>query len=159
MMAEQVKNVIVSIVLALVAYLQPIGGEILSLFLIFFLNFLFGYISAMVNGEDFSLKKALTCISQAAVFFVLATAVFAFGRLKGQETGALQCVSFITYVVLYFYGTNILRNLLKTFKEGTTPWMCVSFLYYVLRLKFVEHIPWLRDYLNKTDAGNEDDIK
>ena len=41
-MIEQVKNVIVGIFMAVLAYLKPIEGELWSLFLIFFLNFVFG---------------------------------------------------------------------------------------------------------------------
>ena len=70
----------------------------------------------------------------------------------------LQCVSFVTYVVLYFYALNILKNLKKIFKPGTTPWQIVSFLYYILRFKFIERIPGLAEYLNiaellRTDAS------
>ena len=148
-MAEQIKNMAIGILLAILAYLEPIEGELQSLFLVFFLNFLFGYISGMVKGEDFSLKKALVCVAHAAVFFVLCAAVYVVGRLKGQMAGAVQCVSFITYLVIYFYGLNILRNLRKIFKDGTPPWHVVNTLYFVLRFKFIEHIPYLSDYLDK----------
>ena len=70
-MIEQVKNVIVGIVLSVLAYLKPIEGELWSLFLIFFVNFVFGYLSGMIaNGEDWNNKKALRCVGEATVFFV-----------------------------------------------------------------------------------------
>ena len=149
-MIEQFKNVVVGIVMAVLAYLKPIEGELWSLFLIFFLNFLFGYLSGMIaGGEDFDIKKAFRWIGEATVFFILCTAIYAIGRFKGQQAGALQCVSFITYTIIYFYSTNVLKNLKKIFKEGTTPWNVVAFLYYVLRFKFIERIPFLSDYLNR----------
>lgn len=148
-MFEQVKNVVVGIAMAILAYLKPIEGELWSLFLVFFLNFFFGYLSGMIaNREDFNIKKAFRCIGEASVFFVLCTAIYAIGKLKGQDGGALQCVSFITYTIIYFYGTNVLKNLKKIFKPHTAPWLVVSFLYYVLRFKFIERIPFLSDYLN-----------
>ena len=148
-MFEQVKNVVVGIAMAILAYLKPIEGELWSLFLVFFLNFFFGYLSGMVaNREDFNIKKAFRCIGEASVFFVLCTAIYAIGKLKGQDGGALQCVSFITYTIIYFYGTNVLKNLKKIFKPHTAPWLVISFLYYVLRFKFIERIPFLSDYLN-----------
>lgn len=157
-MIEQVKNVIVGIVVAVLAYLQPIEGELRSLFLIFFLNFAFGYLSGMVaNGEDFSFKKAFRCIGEATVFFVLCASIYMVGEFKNNEAGALQCVSFITYVIIYFYATNVLKNLKKTFKKGTTPWMIVAFLYYVLRFKFIERIPFLSDYMNLKNKEHEND--
>lgn len=157
-MIEQIKNMAVGIVLAILAYLEPIESELLSLFLVFFLNFFFGYLSDMVKGEDFSLKKALVCIGHAAIFFVLCAAVYVIGRLKGQMEGAVQCVSFITYLVIYFYALNILRNCKMIFKEGTAPWHVVNTLYFILRFKFIEKIPFIKDYIDnearKEDGGN-----
>lgn len=145
-----IKDAIIGVVLAVLAFLKPIEGELWSLVLVFGLNFLFGYLSGMIaNGEDFSLKKAVVCVGHACVFFVLCLAIYGIGKLKGQEAGAMQCVSFFTYLVIYFYGLNILRNLKAIFKKETAPWHVVSFLYYVLRFKFVEKIPYLTDYLNK----------
>lgn len=158
-MIEQIKNVVVSILLAILAYLEPIHGELQTLFLVFFLNFLFGYLSGMVKGEDFSLKKALLCIGHATVFFVLCAAVYMVGRLKGQMEGAVQCVSFITYLIIYFYGLNILRNCKKIFKENTAPWHVVSTLYFVLRFKFIEKIPYLAEYLDtKKEEKNHNTV-
>ena len=100
--------------MAVLAYLKPIEGELWSLFLIFFVNFVFGYLSGMIaKGEDFNFKKAFRCIGEATVFFILCTAIYAIGKFKGQEAGALQCVSFITYTIIYFYSTNVLKNLMK----------------------------------------------
>lgn len=152
-MVGHLKDLLIGVILAIVAFLEPIQGELETLFLIFFCNFLFGYLSGMIaNNEEFDFKKALRCIGEAAVFFVLCMAVYAMGRFKGQPQGAIQCVSFITYVVMYFYGLNILKNCKKIFREGTTPWHVVAFLYYVLRFKFIEKIPYLENYLN---VGNE----
>ena len=147
-MIEQIKNMAVGIVLSILAYLEPIDGELKSLFLVFFLNFVFGYLSGMVKGEDFSLKKALVCIGHAAIFFVLCASVYVIGKAKGQMAGAVQCVSFITYLVLYFYSLNILKNCKKIFKEDTAPWHVVNTLYFILRFKFIEQMPFLKDYLD-----------
>ncbi len=160
-MIDQIKNVIFGIVMAILAYLKPIEGELWSLFLIFLINFIFGYLSGMIaNGEDFDFKKAFRCICEAAVFFLVCMAVYAVGRFKGQDAGALQCVSFITYTIIYFYSTNVLKNLKKIFRHGTTPWMVVAFLYYVLRFKFIERIPFLTEYMNiKAREYETDDYK
>ncbi len=157
-MIEKIKDVFVCIVMAVLAYLKPIEGELWSLFLIFFLNFVFGYLADMIaNGEDFQFKKAFRCICEATVFFILCTVIYAIGRFKGQQAGALQCVSFITYTIIYFYAMNVLRNLRQLFLEGTTPWNVVAFLYYVLRFKFIKRIPFLSDYMNIKHKQHEKD--
>ena len=146
---EQVKNVIIGIFLSVLAFLKPIEGELWSLAIIFFINFFFGYLSGMIaNNEEWENKKALRCIGEAAVFFVLCMSVFAIGKLKGQMNGAVQCVSLITYIVIYFYGLNVLKNLRKIFKEETAPWHVVSALYYILRFEFIKRLPYLSNYLN-----------
>lgn len=148
-MADRIKDIIVGVVLAILAYLKPIEGELSSLMIVFALNFVFGYLSGMIaKGENFELKKAVVCIGHATVFFVLCAAIYVIGRLKGQMEGSVQCVSFISYLVLWFYGCNILKNLKQIFKKGTPPWYVVSFLYYLMRFKFIEKIPYLSDYLN-----------
>ena len=147
--ANYLRELIAGIVLAVIAYLKPIEAELWTLFLIFFTNFLFGYLAGMIaNNEEWDNKKAMRCVGEATVFFILCTTIYAIGRLKGQMSGALQCVSFITYVVIYFYGLNVLRNCKKIFRKDTAPWLVVSFLYYVLRFKFVEKIPFLQGFLN-----------
>ena len=144
-----IKEIAVGIILAVLAFMKPIEAELWTLFLIFFLNFCFGYLSGMIaNNEEWDNKKAMRCVGEATIFFILSVAIYIYGVLKHQEQGALQCISFITYVVTYFYGLNILKNLKKIFKEGTTPWYVVSFLYYILRFKFIEKIPFLSEFLN-----------
>jgi len=156
-MIEQAKNILVGIVLSVLAYLKPIEGELWSLFLIFFVNFLFGYLSGMIaNGEEWDNKKALRCVGEATVFFVLCTAIYAIGRFKGQMSGAVQCVSFVTYVVMYFYALNVLRNCKKIFRQGSAPWHVVAMLYYVLRFEFIKKIPYLSGYLNVSSGGVPD---
>lgn len=148
-MVDKLKDVIIGVFFAILAYLKPIEGELSSLIIVFTLNFVFGYLSGMIaKGEDFEFKKAIVCIGHAAVFFVLCAAVYAIGRFKGQMEGSVQCVSFISYSILWFYGCNILKNLKQIFKRDTPPWYVVSFIYYLMRFKFIEKIPYLSDYLN-----------
>ena len=155
-MIEQIKDMIVGVLLAVLAYLRPIEGELWSLFLVFALNFLFGYLSGMIaNKEDFQIKKALRCVGEATAFFVLCMAIYVIGRLKGQMGGATQCVSFVVYLVLYFYGLNILKNFQKMLKKGTAPEQVVGALYWVLRFKFIERVPFLSEYLNM--GGGEEE--
>ena len=71
-MAERLRELLVGVVIAVVAYLKPIDGELKTLALIFFLNFVFGYLSGMIaKGEKFELKKALICVGHATIYFVL----------------------------------------------------------------------------------------
>ena len=68
MMFEKIKEFIISVTLALLAFMKPIEPELKTLSLIFVLNFVFGYLSGMIaNHEDFDIKKAGRCGLEAAV--------------------------------------------------------------------------------------------
>lgn len=159
-MVGHIKDFITSIILAIIAYLKPVEAELWVLFVIFFCNFLFGYLSGMIaNNEEWDNKKALRCIGEATIFFVLCMAIYIIGRLKNQPEGAVQCVSLITYLIIYFYGLNVLKNCKKIFKENTAPWHIVNTLYFILRFKFIEQIPYLKNYLDtQTKKNNHNTI-
>lgn len=147
-MINTIKTFIVTLVMAVVAYLKPIEGEELTLFLIFLVNFIAGYLSGMLaNHESFNIKKALRCLGEATMFFTLCAAIFFIGDHKHNMAGALQCISFITYTVLYFYLLNVLRNIKLMLKPDTEAYNVVAFLYYILSIEFIKKIPYLENFI------------
>ena len=149
---EHIKELIVGGLISVCAYLSPIQGEVKSLLLLFMLNFFFGYLAGMLaNREKFSLKKAFNCIKEATIFFLLVCALYYIGEQKGNESGALQCISFITYAIVYFYSLNILKNCKLILHDNTTAYKAVSFLYYVVSVEFIKHVPGLSAYI-KTEG-------
>ena len=85
-MFTYIKEIIVGVLLAVLAFLKPVEAELWTLFLIFFLNFCFGYLSGMIaNNEEWDYRKALRCVGEAAIFFVLVVAIYIYGVLKQQE--------------------------------------------------------------------------
>lgn len=141
------KNLFVGLVTGVAAYLNPISGDIKSLIALFAVNFLFGLMAGLlVNNETFSFKKAFRCILEAMAFFVLISAIYYIGEQKGNIDGALQCVSFVTYSVFYFYGVNVLRNWKQLCRKGSATHKCVAFIYYVVSVEFIKNIPFLSNY-------------
>ena len=58
-MIEHIRHLLAGIAIALLAFLRPIGDELLSLVIVFVLNFFVGFMAGMIaNHEDFDLKKA-----------------------------------------------------------------------------------------------------
>lgn len=147
---EYFKSLIIGLITGVAAYLNPISGEIESLVAVFAINFLCGLLAALlINKESFNFKKAFRCIAEATLFFLLVSAIYFIGEHKGNPGGALQCVSFITYSVFYFYGVNVLRNLKLLLPEGSVGYRVVVFLHYVLSVEFIKNIPYLTNYLQK----------
>lgn len=145
---DQIRNLLVGLITGLAAYLNPISGEMCSLFGVFFLNFMFGLLAALIaNGESFDFKKAFRCIGEASIFFLLVCSVYVIGEKHGDSSGALQCVSFITYSVMYFYAVNIIRNVKNLLRKDSTAYKVALFLYWLLSVEFVKQIPHLQEYL------------
>ena len=135
------KNLLIGLVTGIAAYLNPISGEIKSLIAVFALNFICGLLTALlINHESFSFKKAWRCIVEATIFFALVSCIYFIGEHKGNPEGALQCVSFITYSVFYFYGVNILRNIKEILPNSSNGYKVVAFLHYVLSVEFIKNI-------------------
>ena len=147
------KNLLIGLITGIAAYLNPISGEIKSLIAVFALNFICGLLtSLLINHESFSFKKVWRCIVEATIFFALVSCIYFIGEHKGNPEGALQCVSFITYSVFYFYGVNILRNIKEILPNSSNGYKVVAFLHYVLSVEFIKNIPYLTNYLQKGGA-------
>lgn len=152
----QMKNFLAASLTGFVAYLSPLHGGIASLLGVFLLNFGFGLLSGLLrDGERFEFRKAWRCVGEAAVFFVLVCAIFVVGRLNGDAKGSLQCVSFVTYSVYYFYCVNILKNLKRLLPAASAGGRVVKFLYYVVSVEFVKHVPFLMEYLQGQQKGKK----
>jgi len=150
-----IKTVIGAIAIAIVSYLSPIGGFLEALAVIFTLNFLFGYISDRLIGVDFSFRKAFRCIVESAIFCLLVCTVYFIGERSHSNNSGVWFVSYVAYALYYFYGCNILRNLKLIFRKDSTPHKVVSFLYWFISIEFIKNMPYLSDYLNKKQDGDD----
>ena len=147
---EDYRTLIAGFLAGVLGWLDPIGGDIFAMIYVFGMNFLAGYLSGRICfGEDFDFKKAFRCIIEAAIFFVVVVSIYLIGKLKDNPEGAVQCVSTVVYVVIYFYTTNILKNIKKILRPGTPAYKVVDFLYFLLSFEIIKKIPVLGDYLNE----------
>lgn len=155
------KSLIVSIVSAAAAYLHPIYGEVHTILTVLAVNFFVGLLVGLfVNNEGFQFRKAWRCVVEATAFFALVCFIYYTGDHKGTPESATQCVSFVTYAVMYFYTTNILRNMCTLLPDGTVGHRCASFLYFVVSVEFIKKIPFLADYFNQEKEKEvKDEIK
>lgn len=135
-------------------WLLPIRNDIFGLVLLFALNFLFGLLADMCNHRSWSFRKAFCFFRDAAIYFAMVTCIYMLGHLKGEDEAAAQCVSFMIYVAIYFYGTNILRNARIVTQYSGTLFRILDFLYYVFSLRIVERFDYLNGYLNSYEKDN-----
>lgn len=135
----------------------PIRNDIFGLVLLFTLNFIIGLFADLSNHREWSFKKAFCFFRDAAIYFVMVASIYFLGHLKGDEAVAVQCVSFMIYIAIYFYGTNILRNARLITRYNGTLYRILDFLYYVLSLRVVERFDYLKGYLNY-ESNNKNNL-
>jgi len=151
---DNYRTMIAGFLSGILGWLQPIEGDIFTMIFIFILNFVAGYFAGKIKGEEFDLDKAIKCMFHAFIFFGLVGSIYIVGRLKQQQDGAIQCVSTVVWVLIYFYGTNILRNTKLMLDQNTTAYKVVDFLYYLLSFEIIKKIPALGNYLEKKEQEN-----
>ena len=86
------------------------------------------------------------------VFYVIIMAVYVIGDKLLNIVGAIQCSTVIVYAILYFYGTNILRNCIKLFPESKT----LKFLYFVLSFEVIKKLPYMERFKEKEAEVSEE---
>ena len=126
--------------------LFPIRDDIYGLVLLFTVNFIMGMLADVCNRREWSFKKAFRFFRDAAIYFVMVSSIYLLGHFKGEEEAAMHCVSFMIYVAIYFYGTNILRNARMLTNERSTLFAVLNFLYYLLSLRVLEKSESLKGY-------------
>lgn len=142
---DVVKNAAVTMASSLMAYFLPINSLIFAVFLIFAVNFVAGMITGLIKlNERFSLKKFKWCLIESFIFYGLILFVFTVGERMRNPEDAIRCITAIVYIVLYFYGVNILRNLHILLPESRP----IAFLYYVLSFEIIKKIPFMQAFLS-----------
>ncbi|MDR2003606.1 MAG: hypothetical protein LBQ74_11280 [Prevotella sp.] len=143
------KGIWIFLITLLTSFFSPIHDFLLVVFILFILNFLYGLISDIARGGDFSFKKAFQSIWYVVGFMLLLFLTFGIGKkMHLDDQAIIDFTSWITWVVIYFYATNILRN----WKIIQPKNQVIAILYWVASVKFVEKIKYLSEYFkNKSD--------
>lgn len=140
------KSAIVTALCAVAAFFAPIANLIFSVFLIFLLNCIAGWVAdIMVQRGRFDLKKFFHCLFETMVFYVIIMAIYVIGEKLLNMDGAIQCSTVIVYAILYFYSVNILRNCCQLFPDSKT----LKFLFFVLSFEIIKKIPYMDRFKEK----------
>jgi hypothetical protein len=146
---KDVNTLLATLMAALVAFVHPIQDFMLAAVMLFTLNYIFGLTADISSGGGWSFHKSMVFFYHSFLFFGLAFFVFAIGHFLHNDAGAVQCVSFLCYAAVYFFGTNIFRNMLLILSPCSPMHRLVAFIYYIFSLQFTERLPFLQNYLNK----------
>ena len=143
---DSIRLTVATLLANVAGLLFPIRDDIYGLVLLFTVNFIMGMLADVCNRREWSFKKAFRFFRDAAIYFVMVSSIYLLGLFKGEEEAAMHCVSFMIYVAIYFYGTNILRNARMLTNERSTLFAVLNFLYYLLSLRVLEKSESLKGY-------------
>ena len=143
---DSIRLTVATLLANVAGLLFPIRDDIYGLVLLFTVNFIMGMLADVCNRREWSFKKAFRFFRDAAIYFVMVSSIYLLGHFKGEEEAAMHCVSFMIYVAIYFYGTNILRNARMLTNERSTLFAVLNFLYYLLSLRVLEKNESLKGY-------------
>lgn len=139
-----IKTLIASIISSIIVYFDPVVGQIESLFGLFTLNFLVGYMTGkIINGEQFDLKKFRECYKWAAIILVIICTLYFIGERNGDREGTIQVLHIATLVAIWAFGTNILKNLCILSKGNEPAHKFFFACYYWISFDFVKRIPFV----------------
>ena len=143
---DSIRLTVATLLANVAGLLFPIRDDIYGLVLLFTVNFIMGMLADVCNRREWSFKKAFRFFRDAAIYFVMVSSIYLLGHFKGEEEAAMHCVSFMIYVAIYFYGTNILRNARMLTNERSPLFAVLNFLYYLLSLRVLEKSESLKGY-------------
>ena len=150
------KAIIIGIVSEMLAFFAPIEHNFIALVWLFGLNFLFGLLADVLRGRDFSIRKDITCITHASLFFALCASLYGIGYFQNVSEEMLnQCVSSFCWILVYCYSTNIVRNIRSVLDPQTPAYKAVDLLYSALTLAFVKVLPYMAEILKKKKDENK----
>lgn len=145
-----IKAMIIGVVSEMLAFFAPIEGNFIAMVWLFGLNFLFGMLADIIAGREFSMRKAIACVSHATLFFALCASLYGIGFFQHVHSDVLgQCVSSFCWILVYCYSTNIVRNVRSMLRNDTPAYKAVDLLYNALTLAFVKALPFVAEILKQ----------
>ena len=113
-------------------------------------DILFGILAGLIAArERFSFKKFILAAGYLLVYLGIVVMVYAVGKYQDDTQEALYVVKVITYVFIYFYSSNILKNLHLLMPDNPV----IRFLDYFIGLQFTRKVAWLEEFLKKEQQG------
>lgn len=143
------KNYLLMVLTGLLGIVSTFQHAFIALFCGFILNFLMGMgadAADKTTKESFSIKKATEGIK--LLMFYVVTIFCLYGMTYPEPKLTETVIKWLTYIVSYFYLTNIFRNATKIFPDSRA----IAFIYMFLSTEvFIK----LKEMLGIKNKGNE----
>lgn len=148
---EKIKELFWALITALSSVLMPVKETLILLFLSFIFNIITGIITDVhVNKAKFNLKKAFNAISQLT-FYATCVVFLNYGTtLINEQAIGIIAVKWLTYIVVYFYLTNIFKNARQVYPNN----QAINFIYELLSTELFDRLKNMVGY-KKTNDDNK----
>lgn len=160
-MIEQIKGVLLMVFSALSGFFMPIQDLMLAILILLGVNFLSGWIEDCIHADGWKWKKAFKAFYECCVLCGIGAFIFVMGHYMHKQDSSIQCLTAIYFAAIWFYSVNILGNWRKILVKGTTIYSFITFLHWLVSMKFVEKIPYLSEFINSGEEkeGNNEGNK
>ncbi len=139
------------VIASLSSVLMPVKETLILLFISFIFNIITGIIADVhVNKASFNLKKAFNAISQLT-FYATCVVFLDYGTtLINEHQIGVIAVKWLTYIVVYFYLTNIFKNARLLYPANAA----VNFIYELLSTELFDRLKNMVGYKNNSNEKN-----
>ena len=154
-MIENFKAFLFALLIPLLAFFEPINNLILAVAVLYLINIITGVIEDVRNkSAPPNFRKFIFSMAELLVYMLFMLTVFGIAKLLEDGDGGKYVAKVITYIAIYFYGQNIIKNMRKIWPRN----QFLQLMEYLLNVKFVnEKLPFYRDFLSwKKKATNEE---
>jgi len=149
------KYSIASVVVSFQAVFAAIHNDIYTMLILLLLDFIAGLACDLAKGNSFSKHKFAK--SFEALFLISGTwfFIYAIGWFKGAATQSAQAVNYLVWVCIYFYSSNICRNLRDCFTAGSPAYRLFDFIYFLVSFEFANKLKLIEKYNEYKIRGNK----
>ncbi len=150
---DALKILFATLLSGIIAYLQPVHNAIIVLMFVFVGDIVFGIIEDfIVSKNKFNPKKFMLAFVYVALYTSIVAGVYVIGERMGDMEESIYVVKTLTYVFVYFYVSNSVRNLRKIFPNSKI----LAFLDFFLGLEFMQRIPALSAFMDREKNKNKE---
>lgn len=149
---EKTKELFWLTVTAVASILTPVQNTLILLFIAFVFNIATGIITDIhVNKAKFNLKKAFNSITQLT-FYAACVVFLDYGaRLLNEPEIGITAVKWLTYIVSYFYLTNIFKNARLVYPTNNA----INFIYELLSTEIFDRLKNMVGYKSNKNYDNK----
>lgn len=133
------------------AVVQPVQGALTLLLTFAGIDIIFGIITGVFKShERFGFRKFILAALYLMIYLGVVVMIYTVGRFQNDIDEALYLVKIITYVFIYFYSANILKNMKRLMPDNAV----IRFLDYFIGMQFMKKSGAIADFLEQESAND-----